>query len=133
MITIDANDFVRQSSLSSCHPVNWDEFSTANGTKQSVSDNLTDKLTPLMPARWPELMSISTLSEYLDMSSASIRSLISQGVLPDATAAPTPRLKRWKRSVVDDALQRIAERKASHGVSMADALMSQHSRSKGGR
>jgi uroporphyrinogen-III synthase len=34
----------------------------------------------------------------------------------------TPRLKRWKRSEVDETLQRIAERKYSVGPSMADAL-----------
>lgn len=133
MITTNADEFIRQSRLSGYHPVRLGEFDADYKIKQTMSVNPPDKLTPMTPSRWPELMSISTLSEYLDMSSASIRSLITQGVLPDATAAPTPRLKRWKRSVVDDALQRIADRKTSLGVSMADALMSQHSRNKGGR
>lgn len=74
------------------------------------------------PSRWPELMSISTLAEYLDMSESSVRKLVADGILPNPSTAPTPRLKRWKRSEIDDTLQRIAERKHSVGPSMADAL-----------
>jgi hypothetical protein len=78
-------------------------------------------------------MSISTLAEYLDVSSATVRSMVSKGIIPDATAAPSPRLKRWKRSVVDEALQKIADRRTPHGLSMTDALMSKNSRTKGGQ
>lgn len=74
------------------------------------------------PARWPELMTISTLAEYLDMSLNSVRKLIENGVLPEATTAPSPRMKRWKRSVIDDALLRIADRKCTDGPSMSDVL-----------
>lgn len=74
------------------------------------------------PSRWPELMSISTLAEYLDMSENSARKLVANGFLPNPSTAPTPRLKRWKRSEIDETLQRIAERKYSVGPSMADAL-----------
>lgn len=77
---------------------------------------------PVQKARWPELMSISTLAEYLDMSISSVRNLIINGILPDATTAPTPRMKRWKRSVVDETVQRFADRKCSVGRSMTDAL-----------
>ncbi len=133
MITTDPNEYVRQLSLSNFRFANWAEFDFANEANSTVAGKLSDKLPPSSPSRWPELMSISTLSEYLDMSSASIRTLISQGVLPEATTAPTPRLKRWKRSVVDETLQRIADRRVSYGLSMNDALMSQNSRAKGGR
>ena len=102
MITTDANEFVRQLSSSVRRPAYCAEPEAKKKPDPAASCNLSDK-SPL-PSRWPELMSISTLSEYLDMSSASIRTLITQGVLPDATTAPTPRLKRWKRSVVDKAL-----------------------------
>lgn len=133
MITTDPNEYVRQLTRSNFGPACWFEtVDFAHKTNSTVSGCLTDNLLPPAPSRWPELMSISTLSEYLDMSSASIRSLITQGVLPEATAAPTPRLKRWKRSVVDEALQKIADRRTSHGLSMTDALASKNTRAKGG-
>jgi len=75
-------------------------------------------------ARWPEMMSISTLSEYLDMSASSVRSLVAEGVLPPPSAAPRPKLKRWKRSIVDDALNKMSERRTAVGNTMDDALRS---------
>lgn len=88
--------------------------------RHSETISLPDRVMP--SSRWPELMSISTLAEYLDMSTNSVRNLIVNGVLPDATTAPTPRMKRWKRSAIDETLQRLADRKCSAGTSMTDAL-----------
>lgn len=85
------------------------------------------------PSRWPQLMSISTLAEYLDMSASSVRNLISDGVLPVAATAPSPRMKRWKRSEIDVALQRFTDSKSPIGPSMTDALRTVQSRTSGGR
>lgn len=82
--------------------------------------------------RWPELMGISTLAEYLDMSEASVRKLIGQGVLPHATTAPSPRLKRWKRSVVDEQLQRLADHGHNRGKSMDTVLAGRIAVNRGG-
>lgn len=88
--------------------------------RNSETINIPDCVTP--SSRWPELMSISTLAEYLDMSTSSVRNLILNGVIPDATTAPTPRMKRWKRSEIDEALRLFADRKCSVGPSMTDVL-----------
>lgn len=103
-----------------------------------VSNPPTTDLTDFAPAksvkvRWPELMGIATLAEYLDMSEASVRKLIDQGVLPPATTAPSPRLKRWKRSVVDERLQRIADHGRSGGKSMDAVLAGRIASNRGGR
>ena len=88
--------------------------------RNSETISLPDRVMP--SSRWPELMNISTLAEYLDMSTSSVRNLILNGVLPDATTAPTPRMKRWKRSEIDETLQRLADRSCSVGPSMSDVL-----------
>ena len=136
MITTDANDFVRQLNSSDCRPVYSAysaEIDAADKTSFPASVKLSDQLPSVSPSRWPELMSISTLAQYLDMSTSSVRNLVSEGVLPDATTAPSPRLKRWNKSVIDNTLQRIIDRKSSHGLSMADALKTAQPRSVGGR
>ena len=98
---------------------------------QSETINLPDRVMP--SSRWPELMNISTLAEYLDMSQNSVRNLIANGILPAATTAPSPRLKRWKRSVIDDSLPRISDRKSSDGPAMSDVLRTTQAHKKGGR
>ncbi|UTS82237.1 helix-turn-helix transcriptional regulator [Phaeobacter piscinae] len=57
---------------------------------------------PLQGVRWPRLMNVSTLANYLDMSVTTVNNLVRSGVLPPPTIAPTPRLKRWSREVVDE-------------------------------
>lgn len=83
--------------------------------------------------RWPELMGIATLAEYLDMSEASVRKLVNQGFLPAATTSPSPRLKRWKRSVVDERLQRLADHGHSGGKSMESVLAGRAATKRGER
>lgn len=82
--------------------------------------------------RWPELMGISTLAEYLDMSASTVRALVDKGILPPPTTAPSPRLKRWKRSVIDERLQRLAEKNSGPGMTMDHAIQSLMTSSKGG-
>jgi len=98
----------------------------------------TPSVTDIAPAksvkvRWPELMGITTLAEYLDMSEASVRKLIDERLLPPATTAPSPRLKRWKRSVVDERLQRLADQGHSRGKSMDSVLAGRIAANRGGR
>ena len=125
-ITTDPDVYNRQLILQTTSP-NLSPF-LRSSTTDPVSPRAESK-----PARWPELMTISTLAEYLDMSLNSVRKLIENGVLPAATTSPSPRMKRWKRSVIDDALLRIADRKYTDGPSMSDVLRASHGSAKYGQ
>lgn len=72
--------------------------------------------------RWPELMSITTLAEYLDMSVSSVRRLVRDGALPPACTAHTPRLQRWKRSNIDSFLTKMSDRNRATVPSMDSAI-----------
>lgn len=85
MITTDPLVFQRQFSLNSqnMHPM------------PEPSDP------PARSARWPGLMSLSTLAEYLDMSPSTASKMVKSGQLPPPSIAPTRRLQRWSRNTID--------------------------------
>ncbi len=85
MITTDPLVFKRQFSLNSrtMHPMS------------ESSDP------PVRSARWPGLMSLSTLAEYLDMSPSTVRKMVKSGQFPPPSVAPTRRLQRWSRDTID--------------------------------
>ena len=76
---------------------------------------------PATKFRWPGLMNLTTLAEYLDMSVTTVSGMIKTGQLPPATVAPTPRLKRWSRASIDAHFQKAIEVKAG-GPSIDDLM-----------
>jgi len=77
--------------------------------------------TPTAPARWPEFMSISTLAEYLDMSTSSVRKLIAIGVIPGPSLVTSIRTQRWRKGEIDEVVARRIEIRAK-GPSLSDLL-----------
>ncbi len=75
------------------------------------------------PARWPGLMSTTTLAEYLDMSVNSVLKLVRQGVLPGPELSPSPRLKRWSREAVEKRIQKHCD--GNRGEPSMDDLLRQ--------
>lgn len=78
---------------------------------------------PVAPARWPEFMSITTLAEYLDMSTSSVRKLIESGIIPGPSLKTSIRTKRWRKSEIDEVVARRVEAR-SKGPSLSDLLHS---------
>ncbi len=71
--------------------------------------------------RWPGLMNLSTLAEYLDMSASTVSNMIKDGQLPPPTVSPTPRLKRWSRECIDAYFEKKLEAKMK-GPSIDDVM-----------
>lgn len=76
---------------------------------------------PVAPARWPEFMSITTLAEYLDMSTSSVRKLIAIGVIPGPSLVTSIRTQRWRKGEIDEVVARRIEARAK-GPSLSDLL-----------
>ncbi|MBO9474015.1 helix-turn-helix domain-containing protein [Shimia sp. R10_1] len=82
-------------------------------------------------SRWPGMMSIATLAEYIDVSVSTASNLVRTGQLPPPTIAPTPRLKRWSREDIDQYLHRSSDHIAS-GPSIDELLGVASTKSRGG-
>jgi predicted DNA-binding transcriptional regulator AlpA len=88
---------------------------------------------PRAPAirKWPGMMSLSTLADYLDVSVSTVSTMVKNGQLPPPTIAPTPRLKRWSRQSVDEYFQRASE-KEINGPSIDDLMAKSTMTKRGG-
>ena len=58
------------------------------------------------PPIWPELMNDRTLGQYLGVSPRTVWRMVATGDLPKPLTMPGGRLARWRKSVVDDAIER---------------------------
>lgn len=84
------------------------QFSPNSQTMQPMSESSD---APVRSARWPRLMRLSTLAEYLDMSPSSVSQMVKNGHLPPPSFAPTRRLKRWSRDTIDTFFEKKSEAK----------------------
>jgi predicted DNA-binding transcriptional regulator AlpA len=78
---------------------------------------------PAAPARWPEFMKITTLAEYMDMSTSGVRKLIESGIIPGPGLVASIRTKRWRKSEIDEVVARRIEAR-TNGPSLSDLLHS---------
>lgn len=105
--------------------------SDSKKTPHSIPTSVPQSYNFVQKARWPGLMSLSTLAEYLDMSTTTVANLVKAGRLPAPVSSPTPRLKRWSKKNIEDHFYRISDDK--HSSPSIDQLMAKSfSKSKGG-
>ena len=100
-------------------------------TPQNNKSNDRSKYSLMNTARWPGLMSLSTLAEYLDMSTTTVAKLVKAGRLPAPVSSPTPRLKRWSKASIDDHFHKRSDDK-HHGPSIDQLMAKSFSKSLGG-
>jgi len=65
--------------------------------------NYSVEATCLTPTRsWPAMMGLTTLAEYLDMSTNSVKKLVAIKELPQPVLDLSPRLRRWSKIQIDE-------------------------------
>jgi predicted DNA-binding transcriptional regulator AlpA len=96
---------------------------TAGTEVDGLTAPFTPAKAPVVPPRWPEFMNITTLAEYMDMSTSSVRKLIESGIIPGPGLVTSTRTKRWRKSEIDEVVARRIEARAK-GPSLSDLLHS---------
>jgi predicted DNA-binding transcriptional regulator AlpA len=80
------------------------------------------KVPTFNPARWPRLMNRDGVAEYLSVSVRHVDVLVKQGLIPSPRFRPSPRMVRWDKVDIDEALDRRDQVNACGGKSFDEVM-----------